>query len=99
MGKGVPQDYVQATARYQKAADSGSYQAQCNLGFMYNNGLGVKQNYAEAYYWFAIAADGEPDSGKQKEIIKLRDGAASHLPPAVLIREQKRVSEWSEGGD
>lgn len=68
---------------------------------MYNNGLGVAQNYAEAYYWFAIAAHGETDSGKQEQIIKLRDDAASHLTPTVLSREQKRVSEWleSEGGD
>ena len=36
---------------------------------------------------------------KQKEMIKRRDAAASHLTPAVLLREQKRVSEWFEDGD
>jgi hypothetical protein len=98
-GQGVPQDYAQATAWYQKAAEQGNYQAQCNLGFMYDNGLGVTQNYAAAYYWFAIAAHGETESGKQEQIIKLRDGAASHLTPAVLLREQKRVREWLESED
>jgi hypothetical protein len=98
-GRGVPQDYAQATAWYQKAADQGDYHAQCNLGFMYDNGLGVTQNYAEAYYWFAIAAHGKTERTKQEQIIELRDGAASHLTPAVLLREQKRVSEWFEDGD
>ena len=67
--------------------------------FYVNNGLGVTQNDAEAYYWFAIAAHGETESGKQEQIINLRDGAASHLTPAVLLRERKRVSEWFEDGD
>jgi len=62
-------------------------------------GLGVTQNYAEAYYWFAIAASAEIESAEQKQIIKLRDDAASHLIPAVLSREQKRVSEWLESED
>lgn len=60
---------------------------------MYDNGLGVTQDYAEAYYWFAIAAHGETDSGKQEQKIKLHDDAASHLTSTVLSREQKRVSE------
>jgi uncharacterized protein len=98
-GQGVPQDYAQATAWYQKAAEEGNYKAQCNLGFMYNNGLGVTQNYAEAYYWFAIAASAGKESAEQKQIIKLRDDAASHLTPATLSREQKRVSERLEAED
>jgi TPR repeat protein len=66
---------------------------------MYSNGLGVTQDYAEAYYWFAIAASAEIESAEQKQTIKLRDDAASHLTPAVLSREQKLVSEWFEDGD
>jgi TPR repeat protein len=31
--------------------------------------LGVTQNYAEAYYWFAIAASAE--IAEQKQIIKI----------------------------
>ena len=82
-----------------KVAQKGNYQAQSNLGFMYSNGLGVARNYAEAYFWFAIAASAGIESAEQKQTIKLRDDAASHLTPAVLSREQKRVSDWFEGGD
>jgi TPR repeat protein len=30
--------------------------AQANLGFLYQNGLGVPLNYGETYKWFTLAA-------------------------------------------
>ena len=42
---------------YRKAADQGHADAQCNLGFMYANGLFVKQSYPEAAKWYKKAAD------------------------------------------
>jgi TPR repeat protein len=39
------------------AADQGVADAQFNLGFMYANGRGVIQDYAEAAGWFRLAAD------------------------------------------
>ena len=39
------------------AADQGYVEAQHNLGFMYNNGQGVPQDYAEAVKWFRLAAE------------------------------------------
>ncbi len=42
---------------YRKAAEQGDADAQNNLGLMYENGLGVLQNYAEAVRWFRKAAD------------------------------------------
>ena len=32
--------------------------AQNNLGYMYYNGLGVPQDYIQAYAWFQLAAEG-----------------------------------------
>ncbi len=39
------------------AADQGDADAQLNLGFMYDHGEGVPQNYAEAVRWYRMAAD------------------------------------------
>jgi TPR repeat protein len=41
-GLGVPQDYTEATKWYRKAAEQGDAKAQYNLGYMYNDGCGVK---------------------------------------------------------
>ena len=40
----------------QKAA-SGNVKAQCALGRIYANGLGVRQDYAEALRWYRAAAE------------------------------------------
>jgi len=40
------------------AADRGRSKAQFNLGWMYFNGTGVPQDYAQAYMWTNLAATG-----------------------------------------
>ena len=42
---------------YRKAADQGGAQAQCNVGFTYDQGQGVKQDDAEAVRLFKKTAD------------------------------------------
>ena len=42
---------------FRMAADQGHAQAQFNLGFMYDNGHGVAQDYSAAMKWFRMAAD------------------------------------------
>ena len=39
------------------AADKGHVLAQCHLGCMYQEGVGVKKNLAEAVHWWIIAAE------------------------------------------
>jgi TPR repeat protein len=43
--------------RLRVRAEAGDADAQNNLGFMYDFGEGVPQNYAEAARWFRLAAD------------------------------------------
>jgi hypothetical protein len=57
-GKGVRQDYRQASEWYRKSAGQKDAQAQTNLGIFYLRGTGVKQDYAEAQKWFREGADG-----------------------------------------
>ena len=47
-GWGVPQDYAEAVRWYRLAADQGYTAAQFNLGIMYDEGLVVPQDDAEA---------------------------------------------------
>jgi len=45
-------------------AEQGDSSAQFNLGLMYQNGLGVYQDYRSAFKWYRLAAE-QGDSGAQ----------------------------------
>jgi hypothetical protein len=50
-------DYATALSLARPAANYGDQVAQCILGLLYRNGLGVPQDYAEAMHWYHKAAD------------------------------------------
>jgi uncharacterized protein len=71
-GQGVPQDYAEAlkwyckaaeqgnakaVKWYRKSAEQGNAEAQFNLGVMYDERLGVPQDYAEAVKWYRKSAE------------------------------------------
>jgi hypothetical protein len=45
------------TSPYRNAAEQGDADAQSNLGFMFEKGRGVTQDYAQAVYWYRKAAE------------------------------------------
>src|SRR5450830_3436 len=51
-------DFAKAARIYQQAAQEGDVKAEYNLGLMYLNGDGVKQDNAEALKWFKASANG-----------------------------------------
>jgi TPR repeat protein len=54
-------DYNTAYIIFLPLAERGDARAQCNLGVMYDNGLGVPKDYKEASKWFRLAAEqGDP---------------------------------------
>jgi hypothetical protein len=55
----APLDYVKAMKWYGKAAGHGHATAQNNIGFLYENGLGVKVDYRAAAHWYSVAATAE----------------------------------------
>ena len=62
-GRGVAQDYAQALALYRLAAAQNFDEAQCTLGFMYEEGLGVAEDHAEALRLYQLAAaQGHPSA-------------------------------------
>jgi len=50
-------DYVTALQEWTPLAEAGYDVAQYNLGFMYEYGQGVLQDYAEAVKWYRLAAE------------------------------------------
>ena len=50
-------DYDTALREWKPLAEQGHAPAQNNLGFMYANGQGVLQDFAEAVRWYRLAAD------------------------------------------
>ena len=49
--------YASAYRSFKPLADNGIAEAQNNLGFLYQNGLGVRRNYNTAIKWYQLAAD------------------------------------------
>jgi TPR repeat protein len=56
-GRGVTQDYSEASRWYRKAAEHGYANAQFGLADLYLHGKGVPQNFAETAHWTQKAAD------------------------------------------
>jgi hypothetical protein len=48
--------YAEAVRSCNEAATQGNADAQALLGYMYANGVGVKQDYTEAFNWYREAA-------------------------------------------
>ena len=96
-GKDVRQnDLAQSVFWFRKAAEQGNSEAQSFLGHLYTKGIGVPQDYAEAYFWYDIAAAGKPDAKDAEINVKARDDAAFNLTSADLSRIQERARKWFE---
>lgn len=50
--------YATAERALRKAALKGDLRAQNNLGYLYENGLGIAQDYTQALQWYSRAAEG-----------------------------------------
>ena len=49
-------DYATALKEWTPLAEQGDADAQSNLGFMYDNGEGVPQDYVRAHMWVNLGA-------------------------------------------
>jgi len=83
-------------AAMRKTAESGDLEAQCKLGAIYYLGLWVSQDYAEAYFWYDLAASGDIGPARREVIDQLRADAAKHLAQADLNQAQDRAQKWFE---
>lgn len=53
----VTKNYAEALAELSPLAEQGDARAQCTLGYMYKNGLGMPHDYQEALKWYRKAAE------------------------------------------
>ncbi len=53
----IPEGCSEETAQYFRLAVRGDAVAQCNLGFSFESGKGVKRNYEEAFRWYRKSAE------------------------------------------
>lgn len=75
-------DYAKALEYFQVAANRGHSNSQVNLGFMYDQGMGVPQDYSEAAKWYLkAAAQGDEDAKKKLEELN----SAAKAPKAIKV--------------
>ena len=89
MEKAFDATIAQAAEWFLRAANQNCVLAQLNLGVLYQRGLGVPLDYAEAYKWFMLAAkEGEAES---KRVLK----ELTQIMTKTQLRDgQSRVSDW-----
>ena len=84
----TPNDYVDAAKWFRKAADQGDAYAQSDLGQMYEKGLGVGQDLAEAYFWYGLAKKQSPIP--DEVIMKIEEQLTAKQRATV----ERRIREW-----
>ncbi len=75
---------------YCLAADKGNGLARFSLGFIYERGLGLPQDYVRAYMWFSLAA-----AQGTKGAEEWRERLAARMSPAQIAEAQRLAREWS----
>jgi TPR repeat protein len=82
-------DWATAQRLMRPLAEQGDALAQFALGAMYDNGLGVPQDYVIAHMWFNLAA-----AGGEIGAPKARAGVAEKMTPAQIAEAQELAREW-----
>ena len=85
-GEGVDIDYVEAVKFLEKAAEKGLKDAQNNLGFLYEKGLGIEQNSEKAFLLYQQAAsDGN--------VVALKNLARCYAEGIGITKDNTKVIE------
>ncbi len=69
---------------------------QFNLGIMYDNGLGVPQDYVQAHMWYNLAASRYPPGEDRDDAVEGRDIVAKRMTPAQIAEAEKLAREWRQ---
>ena len=67
-------DYAAARTIWSSLARGGNAEAQFRLGWLYDTGVGGERNFAEAAYWYAVAADRAHASALYNLAVMLTEG-------------------------
>ena len=73
-----------------KAAEQGFANAQHNLGFMYEKGMGVPEDYVKAYMWWSLAKAHGDKMARDLDIVK------NDMNTDQIAKAQALAAEWLE---
>ena len=88
--EGVAEEIDDAAALLRAAAEHGNAEAQYDLGLMYLEGLGVKQDNAEAYAWIRTAAAQGKGGTLEIRAALLREMTPSQEDRAIELAREYR---------
>lgn len=86
-------NFREAISEWMRDADSEDGRAMLAIGRAYRQGLGVLQNFVEAYKWFNLAA-----SRGISEAIKERDEMATEMTVSERSEARTLARQWHLGG-
>ncbi len=89
--EGVAQESDDAVASLRAAAEQGDADAQYELGLMYLEGLGVKQDNVEAYAWIRTAA-----AQGRGGTLEIRQALLREMTPSQEDRAIELAREYRE---
>jgi TPR repeat protein len=84
----LAQDHAEAVKWYRRAAEQGNADAQATLGFRYERGQGVPQDYVLADMWLSLAA------AKGYQCADKCDALAAKMTPEQIAEAQRLAREW-----
>jgi len=91
-------DSSRAVSACRRLADQGDALAQFSLGFMYGNGWGVPQDYAEAVKWYHKAAEQEDAKAQYNLGQMYRLGYGVQRDYAEAVRWFRRAANQGDAG-
>ncbi len=89
---GAERNYAEAAKWFRKAAEHGLRDSQYNLAVLYERGLGVRKDLAEAYYWYGLAARQKDADAAQRQSV-----LAARLPAEEVKALKKRIAAFAPG--
>jgi len=94
--KTITPDASEARRWLRKAADQGEVHAQLELGSMYANGQGGRQDDVSAYMWLTLAGAGLPESEAEprKLAVTTLAAVAARMTPSQVIDAQALAAKW-----
>ena len=92
-GAGIQPDPDRANELYMKAATLGFVPARFRLGEIYLEGPANSPNFAEAWFWFSLAALGLPPGLDLERAQQGRECAYASMPLAEIEGARKRLRE------
>jgi hypothetical protein len=95
-GRGVPQNFEQASKLYLKAIRKGDPFAMINRGNMFAQGRGIAPDPLQAYVNYLLAAGYAQDAQTRDEALRLRDQTASKLSSQHIVRGQAIANKFAK---